>query len=173
MPDVPFSTGEQNASKNAASQAQVAVVAADFALGEYYQYSTYICQPHRTFRPVEHVAFYRDKKIDRHIPKVLGQIEAISCNEIETRTDISDIDKARLRTLLHKLTPERRVQWGKEQFKIVFLTPYDSPETLVLSNDIVNNLTSKNGRVYAFTYGQRYVPLSRFIEEPQTTSELV
>jgi hypothetical protein len=119
------------------------------------------------------MAFYAKNKIDRRIPKILGHIEAISGDEIETRTDLSDIDRARLRTVLTKMELARSEEWSKRQFKIVFLTPPDSPDTLVLSHDIDNNLTTGSGRGTAFTRGQRYVSLSRLIKGPKTTSELV
>ena len=67
----------------------------------------------------------------------------------------------------------RSEEWSKMRFKIVFLSPSDSPDTLVLPHDIVNNLTSENGRGIAFTQGQRYVSLTRLQKGPKTTSELI
>jgi hypothetical protein len=171
MPNQQFSTENQNETRNASDR--VAVVAARFALNEYLKYSVYICQPDRTFQPCVRMAFYTKNKIDRRIPKILGQIEAISRDEIETRTDLSDIDRARLRTLLKQMESARCEDWSKRKYKIVFLTPLDSPDTLVLPYDIVNNLTSRSGRGTAFTQGQRYVSLSRLAKEPNFTSELV
>ncbi len=166
-----FSAEEQNEIRNASDR--VVVVAARFALDEYLKYSAYICQPDRAFRDCVRMAFYTKNKIDRHIPKILGQIEAISRDEIETRTDLSDSDRERLRTLLNKMESARSEDWSKRQYKIVFLTPPDSPDTLVLPADVANNLTSASGRGTAFTQGQRYVSLSRLEKGPKTTSELV
>jgi hypothetical protein len=149
MPNPQYSRKNQNGIRNASDR--VVVVAARFALDEYLKYSTYICQPHRTFQPSARMAFYTKNKIDRHIPKILGQIEAISRDEIDTRTDLSDSDRARLKTL----------------------PPHNSPDTLVLPNDIENNLTSANGKGTAFTRRQRYVSLSRLEKGPKNTSELV
>jgi hypothetical protein len=165
-----FSTESQNKIKDASDR--VVVVAARFALGEYLKYSAYICLPHRTIQPCIRMAFYTKNKIDRRIPKILGQIEAISRDEIEARTDLSDSDKARLNIVLKKMESARSEEWSNRQFKIVFLTPPDSPETLVLPNDITNNLTSGSGKSTAFTQGQRYVSLARLEKEPKTTSEL-
>ena len=148
-------------------------MAARIALDEYLKYSAYICQPDRAFRDCVRMAFYTKNKIDRHVPKILGQIEAISRDEIERRTDLSDSDRARLRKLRNKMEPARSEDWGKRQYKIVFLTPPDSPDTLDLPGDIVNNLTSASGRGAPFTRGQRYVSLSRLEKGPKTTSELV
>ncbi len=77
-----FSTEDQNEISNASDR--VVVVAARFALDEYRKYSAYICQPDRAFRDCVRMAFYTKNKIDRHIPKILGQIEAISRDEIES-----------------------------------------------------------------------------------------
>jgi len=119
------------------------------------------------------MAFYRQNKIDRRIPKILGHIEAISRDEIETRTDLTDSDRARLRTLLRKMEPARSEEWSKRKFKIVFLSPPDSPDTLVLPDDIVHKSPTGSGRGTAFTQGQRYVSLARLEKEPKTTSDLV
>ena len=55
----------------------------------------------------------------------------------------------------------------------MFLSGPDSPETLVLPQDIENDLTANTGRGVAFTQGQRYVSLSRLEKGPKRTSELV
>jgi hypothetical protein len=72
MPNQQFSTENQNETRNAYDR--VAVVAARFDLYEYLKYSVYICQPDRTFQPCVRMAFYTKNKIDRRIPKILGQI---------------------------------------------------------------------------------------------------
>ena len=169
----PQSSKKQNGIRNAANR--VVVVAAKSALDEYSKYSAYICLPHRFFQESVRMAFYTNNTIDRYIPKILGKAEAISYHEIETRTDITDRDKARLRTLFIKLTQERKEQWGKNQFKVIFLSEPTSsdPDTLVLPHDIVNDSKDKNGRPTAFTQNQRYVSLSRLEKEPKSTSELV
>src|SRR6266567_9103015 len=105
MPNAQSASEDQNEIRDASER--VVVVAARFALDEYRNYSAYICLPHRSFQPCVRMAFYTRNKIDRHIPKILGHIEAISREEIETRTDLSDIDRARLRTLLKKMEFER------------------------------------------------------------------
>src|SRR2546421_2457342 len=149
----------------------VVVVAARFALDEYRNYSAYICLPHRSFQPCVRMAFYAKNKIYRRIPKILERIEAISRDEIETRTDLTDIERARLRTLLKKMEPARSEEWSKKKLKIVFLSPPDSPDTLVLPDDIVNDSTSGSGRGTAFTQSQRYVSLARLEKGPKTTSD--
>src|SRR5437868_14058351 len=93
-----FSNEDQNNIRNASDR--VVVVAARIALDEYRKYSAYICQPDRAFRNCVRMAFYTQNKIECHSPKILGLIEAISRDEIETRTDLSDGERTRLRKLL-------------------------------------------------------------------------
>jgi hypothetical protein len=171
MPDPKSSNEDKDEFRHAADR--VVVVAARLALDEYLECAVYICQPHRSFQQCVRMAFYTKNKIDRHIPKILGQVEAISRGEIETRTNLTDIERRRLRELLRKLKTERSEEWGKEQLKIVFLSLTDSPDTLVLPYDVDNNLMSGSGRGTAFTQGQRYVSLARLEKGPKTTSELV
>src|SRR5438270_4892566 len=171
MPNTQSAAESQNEIRNASER--VVVVAARFALDEYLNYSAYICLPHRSFQPCVRMAFYAKNKIDRRIPKILGHIEAISGDEIETRTDLTDSKRARLRTLLRKMEPARSEEWSKRQFKIGFLSPRDSADTLVLPDDIVNDLSTGGGRGTAFTQWQRYVSLVRLEKGPKTTSELV
>jgi hypothetical protein len=166
-----FSLEDHNDISNASDR--VVVVAARFALDEYLKYAAYICQPNRSFQPHIRMAFYTNNHIDHHIPKILGHIEAISRDEINTRTDLSESDRTRLQTLRHKMEAARSEDWSKRQYKIVFLTPPDSPETLVLPSDIVNTSATASGRGIAFTQGQRYVSLSRLAKGPKTTSELI
>jgi hypothetical protein len=54
------------------------------------------------------------------------------------------------------MEPARSEEWGKKQLKIVFLSPPDSPDTLVLPEDIDNASTTGDGRRTAFTQGQLF-----------------
>ena len=116
MPNAQSASEDQNEIRDASER--VVVVAARFALDEYRNYSAYICLPHRTFQPCVRMAFYTKNKIDRRIPKILGQIEAISGDEIETRTDLTDSERARLKTLLTKMETARSEEWSKRKLKL-------------------------------------------------------
>ncbi len=166
-----FSIEDDGQIRNAPDR--VVVVAAKFALDEYLKYSAYICLPHRSFRECIRMAFYTKNAINRHIPKILGKVEAISRDEIETRTDLSDIDREKLHTLVKKMDIERSEEWSQEQLKIIFLTTPDSLDTLILPHDIINNSQAKSGQGTAYTQQQRYVSLARLEKGPKTTSELV
>ncbi len=168
---MPFS---KSATEDQNEADRVIVVAARSALDEYLSCSAYICLPKRPFRHGVRMAFYTNNKVYRKVPKIIGRpIEAISAQEIETRTDLSDVERDRLRTLLKNVDSQRRKGWNTQQYKIFFLTSHDSPETLTLPHDIENDQTSENGKRTAFTQGQRYVSLSRLEKGPEKTSELI
>ena len=116
MPNAQSASEDQNEIRDASER--VVVVAARFALDEYRNYSAYICLPHRSFQPCVRMAFYTKNKIDRRIPKILGKIEAISGDEIETRTDLTDSERARLKTLLTKMETARSEEWSKRKLKL-------------------------------------------------------
>ncbi len=153
---------------------KVVVVATKNALGEYLKYSAYICLPHRPFQDCVRLAFYTHNKIYHRVPKILGFVQAISKDEIEARTDLSDADRTRLRQLLTKIEKNRKDDWT-QQLKFIFLSSPGSPDTLILPNDIINDQISSTGtgRLVAFTQAQRYVSLSRLEQGLLTTSELV
>jgi len=50
----------------------VAVVAAGHAYQMWREYGAYLCQANRTFRRVQHWGFYRNKRIEAELPKVLA-----------------------------------------------------------------------------------------------------
>ena len=172
MPFSKSATRDRNERINDADR--VVVVAAGSALEEYKRCSAYICLPNRTFQPCVRMAFYTKNKVYHKVPKIIGQpIEAISAQEIETRTDLSDVERESLRRLLKNVDAQRRKGWNENQYKIFFLSPHDSPDTLTLPHDIENDQESGNGQRTAFTQRQRYVSLSRLEKRPTKTTELV
>jgi hypothetical protein len=151
---------------------RVVVVAARIALETYLKHSVYICQPGRTFKPCVRLAFYTNSKIYHKVPKILWEVDEISKDEVEARADLDEASKAQLRALMKDLERLENSQWS-DKAKIIVLSLPDSPDTLVLPYDIVNNRTSNADRPIAFTQGQRYVSLSRLEKAPKTTSELI
>lgn len=152
---------------------EVLVVAARRALSEYLNYSAYICQPNRSFRPSSHMAFYANGRIHHQIPKILGKIEQITM----TRNALSRYsgDKEhweRLLFIFDELEKSADSRIG-ELVKVLFLSTPEDGMTITLPNDIENNLASDTGRTIAFTQGQRYVPLERLKKAPRKTSELL
>jgi hypothetical protein len=154
---------------------QVLVVAARVALDEYRRYSAYVCQPNRSFRPVSHMAFYRDGTIAPMLPKVLDKVESIvlSHEGISSDPSMTGERRGRLTTLIESgLRPAVDERLGKE-VQVIFLSEEASPDTLRLQHPVRNMPTSDGGRSQAFVQGHRYVPLANFLKNPRTTSELV
>lgn len=154
---------------------RVVVIPAKYALDEYFRCSAYICQANRSFQPSTRMAFYTNNKIDRHIPKILGRVAAISPDEIETRTDLTESEKVNLRTIYEKMKGTAKGEdWNQYKHDVHFLTSPGSPETLILPQDIENDLTRRNPphRRVAFTQSQRYVSLAMLAKGPKYTSEL-
>jgi hypothetical protein len=156
------------------SEQRVVVVPAKIALDEYLKYSVYFCQPHRSFQPSVRMAFYTHNKIDRHIPKILGYVEDIARDEIESRSDLSEYERTLLRVLRSKLDHARSEKWRKTSDDVYFLTPPDSSETLLLPQDIENDATARSSptKKVAFTQNQRYLSLALLEKGPRYTSDL-
>lgn len=142
----------------------VVVVAARDALPEYLRYHAYICQPLRAFQPVQRMAFYTQGQIDPHVPKILAVHE-----RVELTAENYD---GELGTLIQRLLDETPRRVKGQANKVIFLSAPDSPDTVVLANPVLNDLTTKNGRTSAFTQGQRYTSLER-LRLAKNTSDLV
>jgi hypothetical protein len=56
---------------------QVVVVPARDAYPEYLEYGAYVCQPRRSFKPVERMAFYCRGQIEREIPFIRHVMEEV------------------------------------------------------------------------------------------------
>jgi hypothetical protein len=56
---------------------QVVVVPARDAYPEYLEYGAYVCQPRRSFKPVERMAFYCRGQIEREIPLIRHVMEEV------------------------------------------------------------------------------------------------
>jgi len=147
---------------------RVLVVPARVALGEYHQYSAYICQPNRSFRPSARMAFYVDKRVNRCIPRVVGQpIDAVLLNP-DAIKDLEGVDEA-TRSRLRKLTAALEKGGGDRfnvQQKVIFLTSPDDPSTHYLAQDVEHHSSS------AFVQGQRYVTWAALQRNPKATAEL-
>lgn len=142
---------------------EVLVVAALWALDEYRETSAYVCQPNRSFRDVERMAFYTFGEIAPFVPKILAKHEAVEFRRGAHEGQLGGVVAALL---------DRGARQEGSQYKIMLLTRTDDPETIRLPGPVVNDLTSDSGRSIAFTQGQRYVSLTR-LRSAQKTSDLV
>jgi hypothetical protein len=157
----------------------VLIVPARSAIADYQDFSVYVCQPYRSFQRVEYIGFYHSGVIDKHIAKILRNppIEAILLNEegIDNPppgAELTPEDREDLTKLVAQLRNSNSPRYGTEQ-KVFFLSSPGSQDTIKLAQDIKNDLRNATGRPYAFTQGQRYVPLSALKKNPATTTELL
>jgi len=159
-----------------ATRKRVVVVAARIALVEYLQYSVYMCQPGRLFQRSAHMGFYANKSIDHHFPAIQATVDDILLTPegVAATQDhgVSAEIHLRLKRLIEALERDQSDRLG-EMHKVMLLSAPDATETVVLPNDIINDLTSESGRTIPFTQGQRYVWLDQLASHPKTSSALV
>jgi hypothetical protein len=151
---------------------RVLVVPARRAWPEYKETDCYFCQPYRSFRPSDHMAFYADGEIKKRIPRINDTIESVELSKAGIKTVDSDLQD-RLNDAIEKLCEIDSERLGREQ-KVVFIDRFcDNDAGITLSNAVENDKTAKdsNKRV-AFVQNQRYVSLSDLRTEPECTSEL-
>jgi hypothetical protein len=151
------------------SEDRVLVVAARRAYGEYDDYGHYFCQPNRSFKPVSHLAFYKDSEIKPELPRVTGSIESVTLTEsgVKEVDDLADNHRSELKEVVSEMEEDDSERYGKTQ-KVLFL----EPET-ELDSSIPNDKTAEDSnQQVAFVYGHRYVSLADLLEEPTATTDL-
>ncbi|WP_084157177.1 hypothetical protein [Haladaptatus cibarius] len=144
---------------------RVLVVAARRAWPEYQAHGLYYCQPGRSFKPVEHLAFYTDGEVKTAVPRVIGRVDDVLLTEegIEDANELTDEQREQLRQVLD---PDWE-RYGERQ-QVLFLA-----DDLELSQSVRNDKTaSESDRTVAFVQGHRYVSFSDLQAEPATTTEL-
>jgi hypothetical protein len=141
----------------------VVVVPARNAWPEYQQYHAYVCQADRPFQQVTRMAFYAHGHIHPLIPLILESHDHVEFVLNKYKGQLGEL----VATLLND--GQRKLDTA---YKVVFLSPPDSPDTLNLGRTIPNNLKSETGKTTAFTQNQRYVSSER-LKIAKATSDLV
>lgn len=142
---------------------EVLVVPALRAWPQYQKYHAYICQPGRTFQPVQYIAFYCRGSIQPIIPRIIK-----SWDEVVYGEKVNDPDLAKV---VDGVLKDQLATMGISN-KVMLLTGPDDPGTLKLASPVINDLKSESGQVVAFTQNQRYVGLER-LKKARTTSDLI
>lgn len=148
---------------------RVLVVAARKAWPEYQEHGLYFCQPNRSFKPVNHLAFYTDGEIKRTVPEITGALENIELTEeaVQDRKDLSKTQREKLLDTVQKLRDTGSERYGETE-KIIFLQ-----DGIELNQRAENDKTaSDSDRTVAFVQGHRYVSFSKLQENPKYTTEL-
>jgi hypothetical protein len=146
------------------------VAAGRAAADEYLEYSAYVCQPHRPFRDVRRMGFYRRRRIEPYFPLIRARFDAV---------EFSSENAARLRSSGDPLEGEAgelvdtMLRDGRRTYcafhDVFLLTSPNDPDTLVLGHPIQH---TEAGRGSAWTQGTRYTSESSLRRSPLTTNEL-
>lgn len=155
----------------------VLIVAASSAYPDYLRYSSYICQPGRSFRPgIPRMAFYADGAIQREVPRILNRRDNLVLTEEQAvaLSSGSDLDRS-YATLIRRLQSDnsRRVNGT---YQVFLLTGPSDAATTSLAKAIRNTSLDRSGRPVAWTQGQRYArlkQLARVAAGAATTDQLV
>jgi len=101
---------------------RVLVVAGRKAWPEYQEHGLYFCQANRSFKLVDHLAFYTDGEIKTVVPSVMGAIKSVKLIE-ETVRNHADLSQSQREQLLDAVTQFRKE--GSERHgeteKVIFL----------------------------------------------------
>jgi hypothetical protein len=152
--------------------ADVVVVAARYAWGEYNEHGVYICQPDRSFRPgLTHMGFYAHGAIQPTVAKIIehqpdsitfdaATVESLRCgNPIDVR--IADAIDASLSS---------GTRSEGQPFQVFVLSRSPEEGSVTLNRPITNSTRAASGRVWAWTMGQRYTRLTALTTPNLTTT---
>lgn len=148
---------------------RVLVVAARKAWPEYQRYGLYFCQANRSFKPVDHLAFYTDGEIKTAIPSVTGATESIELSEdaVRDNADLSQSQREMLLDAVLKMREDDLERYGETE-KVIFLQ-----DGIELDHPVENDKTaSDSDRTVAFVQGHRYVSFSKLQANPEYTTQL-
>ena len=149
---------------------RVLVVAARKAWPEFKNHGLYFCQPNRSFKPVDYLAFYTDGEIKPIIPRVLDWLESIelSTTAVEGST-LNERNRERLLNAVSEIAAVNGQRYGEEH-KVAFL---DREAGIALDGAIENDKTaSDSDRRVAFVQGHRYVSLAKLKQSPCRTTAI-
>ena len=142
------------------------VVAARRAYAEYLKYSAYICQPGRSFRPVQWMGFYRSKRIEPLIPRVTARFDQVEI----THSNVDQLSQSEdpLERALGRVVDELIASGARplDTTNEIFLLTRPEDKETVRREDPIEHLDS-----VAWTMGQRYT----FLEDlrvAKTTADL-
>lgn len=144
----------------------VVVVPAREAYATYLQHHAYVCQPRRSFRNVNRIAFYRQKRIEPQVPEILHVVDELEFSQASA-TALRKEDaaySARLATLIENLLAARSREEA-QSYKVMLLSGPDDEETLNLEQPVIHDDRS------AWVQKQRYVGLDA-LKSARTTADL-
>ncbi|WP_394275828.1 hypothetical protein [Luteococcus sp.] len=134
----------------------------------YQKAGAYICQTGRTFRPVEHLAFYDSKQIHPEVPQILQRLDPVIWNEERASQLLSSADRDERR--LGKVMNEGLAAgWTAGVYQVFLLTSPQDPRTRRLDQPVVHEATGKGS---AYVRRQRYTSLHELVAALTTADML-
>jgi len=166
---------QENKQENKIYSDDVLIIPAGFGLEEYNLFGLYICQPNRKFKATKYIGFYKNNRIEKVIPEILGYIENINLkrDKIEINNIFSEEKNKeeiinRLNAIKQKLPNKERYD---ENHKILVLSLFEDERTKFLPDYILNDKKSEKGKIVAFVQNQTYVSYNKIVKA-KNTSEL-
>jgi hypothetical protein len=151
----------------------VLIVAANkWAYDSYTNYSAYVCQPGRYFRPgVVRLGFFKDNVIQREFPEILARRGHVSITE-EAAANLrssGDPEDARFAKVVKNLIADGEIA---PSYQIFLLSGPEDSRTLRIPHLIRNTKRGKSGHPVAWTQKHGYVSEAALRRNPETTTEL-
>jgi hypothetical protein len=151
----------------------VVIVAARNAYPLYLKHAMYFCQPGRTFREVDRIAFYTGNEIKPEIPSILARRDHVSIDRATARSLQASASRAdaAIGELVERLICDGVLGEGDVQ-QMFLLSPANDVRTVRLRGPIHNASVGRRGQRIAWTQGQRYASLAELEANPETTQAL-
>lgn len=156
-----------------AAEPTAVVVAARRAYPFYLLHAAYVCQADRPFRDdASHLGFYAGGEIKPEIARIEYVENAVPFTHDEAAARRASEHEAVRRT--SEIIDAVLASGGAEgdAHKVMLLSPADGDGTMRMPRPIVNDTVAASGRAWAWTLGQRYVPLAALKRGVALTSQL-
>lgn len=150
-------------------QPDVVVVPARSAYDEYLSFAAYVCQPHRTFRAAERMAFYRQGRIEPEIPKIISARDDLVFSEdlVQALRSEEDLEANRVADLVEQLLKSGK-RHRQESYKVFLLSPPNDEATIHLKAPIPHAGADGRPLPVAWTQNHRYANLDSILKANST-----
>ncbi|WP_433283639.1 hypothetical protein [Micromonospora sp. CA-244673] len=150
-----------------AARNDTVVVPARDAWGLYQSARAYVCQPGRSFQPVDHLAFYSQRQIHPEVPKILFRLDNVDWTAGEVNR-LRTTGLTRDAQLADIIETSWKHGWTEGRYQVFGLSAPGSAGHLTLPAPVPHHA---RGRGSAFTQGQRYVVRDR-LRRASSTADL-
>lgn len=147
------------------------VVAARVAWPEYNKYSSYVCQPNRSFRDgLTHLGFYTERAIQPLLPRIEEFRAAVPFTDEEVKR-LRGKGDSRVADLIEALLRET-TRTKDEAYGIMLLSGPEAKPTVRLEHPVESDTVTATKRRWAWSLSQRYTELQRLRSGVRYTSKL-